>query len=105
VTLLFHIPPVLRAFSAGQSSISISDSTAATVGDALVLLFSRHPGIRDRVVDERGQVRQHVNVFLGVESIRFTGGLGTPIPPAASHEISIVPAVSGGTGSEVARWA
>ncbi len=51
-------------------------------------------GVRDRVVTEQGQVRPHVNVFVGDESIRFTGGLSTPLSDGA--EISIVPAVSGG---------
>jgi molybdopterin converting factor small subunit len=50
--------------------------------------------VRDRVVTEQGEVRPHVNVFVGVESIRFTGDLATPL--AADAEISIVPAVSGG---------
>jgi molybdopterin converting factor small subunit len=53
-----------------------------------------HPGVRDRVVNEQGAVRQHVNVFVGDESIRYTGGLDTPL--AEGSEISIVPAVSGG---------
>jgi molybdopterin converting factor small subunit len=54
----------------------------------------RHPGVWDRVLTEEGAVRQHVNVFVGDESIRYTGGLDTPVPPSAV--ISIVPAVSGG---------
>jgi len=53
-----------------------------------------HPGVRDRVMDEQGRVRPHVNVFVGHESIRWTGGLETPIPPDA--ELFILPAVSGG---------
>jgi len=109
VTLLFYIPPVLRTFTAGQASVSCDapDAAAAklTIADALALLFARHPGLRDRVTDERGAVRTHVNVFLGVESIRFTGGLATPLPSAAAVEISIVPAISGGLGEEVAPWA
>src|SRR5262249_25486117 len=69
------------------------------VGDALAALWALHPGVRDRVVTEQGEVRPHVNVFVGVESIRFTGGLETPLRDGA--EISIVPAVSGGRD----RWA
>jgi molybdopterin converting factor small subunit len=50
--------------------------------------------VRDRVVTEQGEVRPHVNVFVGDESIRFTGGLDTAVTSGA--EIHIVPAVSGG---------
>ena len=53
-----------------------------------------YPGVRDRVVTEQGQVRPHVNLFVGAESIRFTGGLATPLADGAV--MSIVPAVSGG---------
>jgi molybdopterin converting factor small subunit len=64
------------------------------VGAALDALWTLHPGVRDRIVTEQGEVRQHVNVFVGNESIRFTGGLDTAVPDGG--EISIVPAVSGG---------
>jgi molybdopterin converting factor small subunit len=50
--------------------------------------------VRDRVLTDQGAVRPHVNVFVGPESIRFTGGLDTPVSDGA--EISILPAVSGG---------
>ena len=103
MTLVFYIPPVLRTFAAGQSSVTC-DARAATVAEALAQLFALHPGLRDRVTDERGDVRQHVNVFVGAEAIRFTGGLRTPLPANESTiEISIVPAVSGGL--EASPWA
>ena len=47
--------------------------------------------VRDR---ETGQVREHVQVSVGVESIRYTGGLATAVPDGSEN--SIVPAVSGG---------
>jgi sulfur-carrier protein len=65
-----------------------------TVADALTELWRLHPGVRDRVVNEQGQVRQHINIFIGNENIRYTGGLATAI--CEGFEISIVPAVSGG---------
>jgi molybdopterin synthase sulfur carrier subunit len=58
------------------------------------LVWNAHPGLRDRIVDEQGQVRQHINIFVGEEAIRFADGLGTKVP--ADVEILIVPAVSGG---------
>ena len=64
------------------------------VSDALDALWRAVPGVRDRVLTETGEVREHVQVFVGLESIRFTGGLATAVPEDA--EIHIVPAVSGG---------
>ena len=91
--LVFHIPGHIREFTGGRSRV-VLDSSPATVGQALETLWARHPGVRDRVVTEQGEVRPHVNVFVGSESIRFSGGLATPLADGA--EISIVPAVSGG---------
>ena len=89
----FNIPGYLRPFTDGQAELVI-DGTPATAGDALQLLFQRYPGVRDRVLTETGEVRLHVNVFVGDESIRFTGGLRTPLPGGA--KVTILPAVSGG---------
>ena len=93
MSIVFHIPGYLRAYTGGQGRIEL-DRGAATVGEALESLCALHPGVHDRVVTEQGAVRQHVNVFVGNESIRFTGGLSTPVQDGV--EISIVPAVSGG---------
>jgi molybdopterin converting factor small subunit len=93
VAIAFYIPGYLRPFTDGASRLDVEGSPG-TVGDALAVLWRLHPGVRDRVVTEQGEVRQHVNVFVGAESIRFTGGLATPLP--ARCEISIIPAVSGG---------
>ena len=91
--VVVHIPAYLREFSGLAPAVRL-DASPPTVREALAALYERHPGVRDRVVTEQGDVRQHVNVFVGEESIRWTGGLDTPLPPDA--QISIVPAVSGG---------
>jgi len=93
VGVVVHIPGYLRQFTDGRDRVPL-DATPATVGDALAALWDAHPGVRDRIVTETGQVRPHVNVFVGDESIRYTGGLATPV--ADRDEISIIPAVSGG---------
>jgi molybdopterin converting factor small subunit len=93
MAVAFMIPGYLRQFTAGSNRVA-SDARPATVGEALATLWGLHPGVRDRVVTEQGEVRPHVNVFVGRESIRFTGGLDTPV--ADGDEIWIVPAVSGG---------
>ena len=89
----FLLPSYLRPFAGGSSRLEFGERPA-NVGEALALLGMRHPGVRDRVLTEQGDVRPHVNVFVGDESIRYTGGLATPLADGA--EVSIVPAVSGG---------
>lgn len=89
----FHIPGALREFTAGRTRVAIEGSPA-TLADALSVLWTLHPGVRDRVATEQGQVREHINIFIGDENVRYTGGLASPL--SAGSEISIVPAVSGG---------
>lgn len=89
----FHIPGPLREFTAGRSTVTI-DQAPATLAEALSALWKLHPGLRDRIVTEQGQVREHVNIFIGEEDVRYTGGLTSRI--SAGSDISIVPAISGG---------
>jgi sulfur-carrier protein len=70
------------------------ETSGSTLQDALESLFAVHPGIRDRVLTERGEIRQHVNVFVSSSEARSTGGLAMPL--ADGMEISIIPAISGG---------
>ena len=89
----FHIPGALREFTAGHGQVEI-DRSPTTLADALLDLWTLYPGVRDRIVNEQGQVREHINIFIADENIRYTGGLASPVP--AGCQISIVPAVSGG---------
>jgi DNA-3-methyladenine glycosylase I len=98
---LFLIPGPLREFSGNRADVPV-DGEAANVGEALALLWKECPGVRDRVLTERGVVRPHVNIFVDGENIRFGGGLAAPIRNGA--EIVIVPAVSGGERRRCA-WA
>ena len=91
--ITFHIPGTLREFTEGHSTVNI-DGAPETVAEALARLWSEYAGVRDRVLNEQGQLRQHINIFVGNENIRYTGGLATKISDGV--EISIVPAVSGG---------
>jgi len=93
MAVTFHISSPLRPFTGGQGGV-VLQASPATVAEALEALWAVHPGLRDRVLNEQGDVRPHVNLFVGDESIRYTGGLATKMPP--NGEISILPAVSGG---------
>jgi molybdopterin synthase sulfur carrier subunit len=98
--ITFLIPGPLRPFSGGKSRVVI-ESSPTTLAEALEALWNRCPGMRGRVATEQAQIRQHINVFVGKEDIRYTGGLQTPVPEGA--EIAIIPAVSGGSRED--PWA
>jgi molybdopterin converting factor small subunit len=89
----FSIPAPLRSMTAGQSHVDV-DISGGTLQDALEELFTGYPGIRDRILTERSEIRQHVNVFVGNREARTMGGLATPL--ASGMEISIIPAIGGG---------
>lgn len=93
MSITFRIPSYLAAFAGDSSAVKL-DGSPVTVHDALEALWQLHPGLQDRIVDEQGEVRQHVNIFVGDDAIRFADGLATSVPDGA--EIMIVPAVSGG---------
>ena len=87
------IPGPLTSLSDGRSQVDVN-TPGGRLEDALDALFAAHPGLRDRVLTESGEIRQHVNVFVGNNESRFSGGLATPLADGA--EISIIPAISGG---------
>ena len=94
MTITFVIPSMLRSYSDGAATVETGEG-AADVKSALALLFAKCPALRDRIVDERGAVRQHVNVFVGDENIRHSGGLATTLE-GDRVAITLMPAVSGG---------
>jgi molybdopterin converting factor small subunit len=91
--ITFNVAGFLTDFTNGKSQIVV-DSSAATVAEALDRLWQQHLGLRDRVVNEQGNLRQHVNIFLNEENVRRKELLETPLPE--NCEITILPAVSGG---------
>lgn len=93
MTVSFWIPGPLRSMTSGRSNVDV-ETSGGTLRDALEALFAAHPALRDRVLTERGEIREHVNVFVGKTETRSTGGLATPL--ADGVEILIIPAISGG---------
>jgi molybdopterin synthase sulfur carrier subunit len=85
------IPTPLRKYTAGAGGV---EAQGDTVAGLLNDLERRHPGLKDRVCDEGGQVRRFVNIFVNGEDIRFLNHLDTPLK--AGDEVSIVPAIAGG---------
>ncbi len=93
--VVFLIPTALRPLAGGRGRVDVALARRPlSLREALDALWTGYPGLRDRVLTEQGDVRPHVNIFVGTESSRWSGGLATPVPDGA--EISILPAVSGG---------
>jgi molybdopterin converting factor small subunit len=86
-----RIPTILRPYTGGERSV---DGAGETVSAVIDDLESRFAGIKERLVDESGDVRRFVNIYVNDEDIRFTGGLGTTV--SDSSTIVILPAVAGG---------
>jgi molybdopterin synthase sulfur carrier subunit len=93
--ITFNVTGFLTDFTGGLHQIPI-DGAPTQVGEALGKLWNLHPGLRDRVLNERGELRQHVNIFLNDENVRRKQLLETALPE--SCEITILPSVSGGCG-------
>jgi len=89
LSVTLHLPGPLRSFASDQSVLTLTGP--ASVSEALALLPL---GVRERILDERGELRPHVNVFVGETSVRETGGLATPLADGA--KVFVIPAVSGG---------
>lgn len=90
MSVTIRIPTPLRTLTGGEESVSVPGATVRAVIDAME---AKHPGMRERLLDEKG-VRRHVNLYLGDEDIRFLDGLDTALK--TGDEISIVPAIAGG---------
>lgn len=86
-----RIPSALRRITNGERLVTVSGSD---LGQALVDLDRRFPGIRAKILDDRGEVLQFVNIFVNEQDVRFLAGLQTPLEEGA--EVSIVPAMAGG---------
>jgi sulfur-carrier protein len=86
-----RIPTILRTYTAGESEVSAEGDTLAAVLDDL---DANYAGIKGRVLDEGGELRRFVNVYVGNDDVRFLDNLATPTPDGT--QISVIPAVAGG---------
>lgn len=87
---IVRIPAALRTLTGGADEVK---AAGATVGEVIEDLEKRHPGLRDRLLDDKG-VRRFINIYVGEEDVRFSGGLATALK--SGDQISIVPAIAGG---------
>ncbi|MCY4365786.1 MAG: MoaD/ThiS family protein [Chloroflexota bacterium] len=86
-----RIPTPLRRMTNGQDKVEMEESNLSAMIESME---ASYPGIKERLIDENGELRYFVNIYLNGEDVRFLDGLNTSA--AAGDEISIVPAVAGG---------
>ena len=86
-----RIPTPLRSYSSGQEEVHVE---GATLKSALADLDRRHPGLGERLVNEKGALRPYINVFVNDEDVRYLDGLDTALRDG--DKLSIVPAIAGG---------
>lgn len=97
---MVSIPTPLRRFTGGAAAVQV---TGSTVADLLDDLERRFPGVKSRIVEENGELKHFVNIFLNDEDIRNGEGMQTAVD--ASDEVAIVPAIAGGALTrERGRW-
>ena len=87
-----RIPAPLRRVTNGVDKVSVE---ADSVGGVIEALNAEFPGIKDRLCDDTGALRNFVNVYVNGEDVRFESGLETATK--SGDEVSIVPAVAGGS--------
>jgi molybdopterin synthase sulfur carrier subunit len=86
-----RIPTILRTYTGGSAEVS---ADPGSLREVIAGLDASYPGIGGRIVDEAGNLRRFVNVYVGDEDVRFSEGLDTPVP--AGSRVSVIPAVAGG---------
>jgi len=87
---IVRIPAALRTLTGGADEVK---AVGGTIGEVIDDLDQRHPGMKDRLVDAKG-VRRFINIYVGEDDVRFTGGLGTELK--SGDQVSIIPAIAGG---------
>ncbi len=86
-----HVPTPLRKLTGNQSEVQ---AEAATVAELVDNLESAHAGIKEKLLNESGDIRRYVNIYVNDEDIRFLDGKDTSLRDGDS--VSIVPAIAGG---------
>ena len=91
MTVNVRIPTPLRKLTQDKDTVQ---ATGTTINEIVESLEKQYPGLKERLCDERGELRRFVNVYLNDEDIRFAQGKATCVKDG--DEISIIPAIAGG---------
>ncbi len=85
------IPQPLRNLTDGKDEVSLEGNE---IGEILLELEKKYPGIKERLRDEEGKLRRFINIFVNGDDIRHLEGEATPVEER--DEVSILPAIAGG---------
>jgi len=91
MAVLVRIPTPLRTLTKGSAEVQAKGDT---VGDLVLDLERQFPGLRERLLDDAGELRRFINVYVNEEDIRFLQGKTTTLKDG--DQVSIVPAIAGG---------
>lgn len=91
MSVTVRLPGALRDATGGATKVQANGGTLA---DVIAELEGRHPGLRARIVDDAGRIRSYVNVYIGDDDARVSGGLSAIVPDGA--EVMVIPAMAGG---------
>jgi len=85
------VPTPLRRLTGGQGKLTVEGET---IGALIQTLEKQYPGITEKLLDNEGNVKRFINVFVNESEIRTLQGLATTVK--ANDQVSIVPAMAGG---------
>lgn len=94
MTVRVRLPRALAEHAGGQGDVEVDAGPDATVDDVIAVLSASFPAVGRRIVDETGELRRHVNVYVGTEECRRLQGLATPVPEGA--EVWVIGSIAGG---------
>lgn len=94
MSVVVRIPGALRQFTDNARTLEVDVPSGSDLAQVLARMEEENPSLVRRICDERGALRQHVNVFIGTANVRDAEGLATTVPDGA--EVYVIPAVSGG---------
>jgi molybdopterin synthase sulfur carrier subunit len=86
-----RIPTPLRKLTSDQPEV---EAVGSDIESIIENLEANHPGIKERICDESGNIRRFVNIYLNDDDIRFLDGTATAVTDG--DEISVIPAIAGG---------
>ena len=92
---VLRIPTPLRAYTSGQSEVTVNGSN---ISDALVDLTTQYPALKPHLFNEGGELRPFVNLFVGENNIKDLQGVHTPIKDG--EKIMLIPSIAGGCHCE-----
>ena len=92
MTAKVRIPTVLRPAMGGDATISVEGTT---IGEVLNRLTATHPAVKGQLLNEDGTLHRFLNVYVNDDDVRYLGGVDAPV--ANGDEITLLPAVAGGS--------